>query len=632
METTKGFLLEQELETDQNIIVLTGRNGSGKTRLLESIQHQRSEVTINGSKAEGIGIRFLGLQSLQPNFGSHYNDAQYSNRVTSALNSYASMKSDLELPFNPRKSEIYGGMARENGLDHSSLYRMFHSIAKKLNKNVISLTQDDIISYFEEPISNILGSQNISLICNQYIKRKNNNLFNEWKSTEKGFDVDYLSDEEFINQFGEKPWVLLNRILESIFEGKFKFENPNEDSQSYDYQAKLLHSSDDSVVTLDSLSSGEKTLLWLAITLFNSSYYDSDVVSSPKLLLIDEPDAYLHPKMVDKMYQVFNSYTKNYDAKVILSTHSPTTVALAPEDSLFIVDNNTATAVSKDQAISELLDGISQIAISPENRRQVFVESINDVDIYDAIYRKMSSSSKLLDNKISLSFVSSGPKMPEQQIIDKAKSILKIADENLLKQFIESINGVGSCSQVYGQVESLTNKGNSFVRGIVDYDKKNNPKENVTVLGKGSFYSIENIILDPICILLLLHLDKPDVFKMTDICNEDIHWTEWLERKDLLQVSLNNFIYKVLNIENSKDAELVYASSLSLQTDSKYLMHQGHSLEREVINAYPRLKAFKKQGKEGALKLDIVLKSMINYTNGKFIPKAFEDTFADVQK
>ncbi len=240
--------------------------------------------------------------------------------------------------------------------------------------------------------------------------------------------------------------------------------------------------------------------------------------------------------------------------------------------------------------------------------------------------------SDCLDSKISLNFVSSGPKMPEQQLKVKVKQILKISEEELLNEFVKSINGVGNCVQVIGQVEALDQKDNETVRGIIDWDLKNKPIKYVSILAQDYAYSIENITLDPICILLLLHTSNPAKLTMDMICGSNIHWSDWLKDDKLLQESIDRFVYNVLDKKNYKDAKLSYISGKELLTDSGYLKMDGHSLEKLVKERYPELKRYSRTGKEGELKYSIVNISMINLTNGDFIPRVFEYVLSSVQK
>lgn len=627
----KGFLLKEPAVLNGNILVLTGRNGSGKTRLIESLQNQCSMISIGDEIVNTKDVRLVEQSSLNPSLGSNYNDAQFQTKITGSLQLYDRIKNDLNSPYDQNKSQQYNRM-RDSGLDYESLFKLCMSISKTVNKSASELTHDDIILNFEEPLKNVLGMQNISTIFNQYIKRLNKNKYNEWLRTVKGEDVQYWSEEEFFNRFGERPWTIVNKILEDTFDGKFQFIIPDEKSQSYTYQTQLIQTDNHLLVSVEHLSSGEKTLLWLALTLFNSQYYDAEIAHAPKILLIDEPDAFLHPKMVLKMYQALESFKCNFNSIVLISTHSPTTVALAPSNEVFLVENDSISAVEKDSAIAQLLDGVTQISLNPKNRRQVFVESQYDADVYQAIYSKLVHKSNTIDPKISLSFVSSGPKMPKQQLIDKAKQVFDIKDEAILSEFVESINGIGNCVQVIGQVESLVENENNSVRGIIDWDRKNHPSRNVSVLAKDYAYSIENVTLDPVCILLLLHIEKPDIFTMVDVCGSDIHWSDWLKDLDILQESIDDYILCVLGRANKRDSSLRYISGIELFTDSEYLTKNGHDLERLVKEKYPGLNAFCKKGKDGELKYSIVNKSMLNLTKGDFIPSVFEKVLSEVQK
>lgn len=627
----KGFQLQIPVILEGSILVLTGKNGSGKTRLLESMKNRFTAVHLNNLLIESRDITLVPHSSLNPQFGASYNDGQYQNKVTVTLQLYDRIKGHLEHSYNPKNNQHYN-RGSEGGLDYESLFKLCLSIAKKTGKPASKLAHEDIIFHFEEPSRNVLGIQSVSTIVNQYIKRRHKNEFNEWRSIKKGDNVQFFSDEEFLQQFGDKPWVLINRILEDTFDGKFQFCTPDEDSQSYMYQAQLLQGQEKTSVALDHLSSGEKTLLWLALTLFNSQYYEFETAHTPKILLLDEPDAFLHPKMVLKMYKALESFNRNFNSLVIITTHSPTTVALAPNESVYLVEGNSITKIEKDCAISELLDGVTQISLNPKNRRQVYVESQYDVDVYQSIYSKLAHDSSLIDSKISLSFVSSGPKMPRQQLIDKMKQVLGVTDENKQNEFVESLNGIGNCVQVVGQVEALVENENDTVRGIIDWDLKNIATAGVSVLAKDYAYSIENVTLDPICILLLLHIDKAHYFTMSDICGSGINWTEWLQDENLLQESIDRYIFKVLERDSKRDSILSYVSGVNLLTDSEYLKMNGHDLEKLVIKKYPELNTYCRKGKDGELKSSIVNKSMVNLTNGKFIPRVYEQVFADVQK
>ncbi|MEW5215250.1 ATP-binding protein [Escherichia coli] len=630
-ESHNGFLLDTPFTFNGSIVVLTGKNGSGKTRLLESIKNNKSIIYLNGDEKPFDDIGLISANDLRISIENIHNEVFYNQQQADFIQAFDIVKNTLDSP------EDYSFACSSSIIEHSSvdtrsLYNICHFASKNLNKPTSELTHDDIILHFEPSPEKFHGLQNISIISNRYIKRKNQNDYNKWMARERNTSSGYYIEPQFIKVFGEKPWILVNEILDEIFLGKFKINIPDENSLNYNYHANLMLSKDETVISTSQLSSGEKTLLWLTSMLFTCQYHKISSTNS-RIILLDEPDVYLHPKMVLQMYNIFKYYTSKFDAAIIITTHSPTSVALAPEDNVYHVNNNSIAQINKDRAISDLLDGVTQISLNPENRRQVFVESQYDVNVYQRLYSRLVHRSKIIDPMISISFISAGSKVPKERLIGKAKQILKVHDESLLEEFVSLVNGVGNCDQVIAQVEALVTENENYtVRGIIDWDKENNPSEHIKVFAHEYAYSIENITLDPICILLLIHTRNPLSRTMMDICGKDIYWSEWLKNKELLQESVDRFILNIFNRPNNKNAKLKYMSQLELETDLEYLTMQGHALEKIVMKCYCELGELRTNGKDGALKVAIVEKSMINLTNGDFIPQAYEKIIAEVQR
>ncbi len=84
---------------------------------------------------------------------------------------------------------------------------------------------------------------------------------------------------------------------------------------------------------------------------------------------------------------------------------------MCPDDSIYTMDASRPGLVksSKANALNMLTVGVPTLAISYDGRRQVFVESPSDANIYDLVY-------KLLKPKIpterSLEFVATGMRTP----------------------------------------------------------------------------------------------------------------------------------------------------------------------------------------------------------------------------
>lgn len=626
----KGFFLKEPALLKNKIIVLTGKNGSGKTRFLESLSELHASAFLNNETTRETNIRLINQDALHPSFGSNYSHTSQQETLRQTLELYDGIKSEMSNPLFLKNQ--YSMRYDNQGIGIERLYSLCQKISKSIEKEPSELTHSDIILHYPEAPIDILGSLNISEKINSYIKRSHENKKNEWLSRDQNQDVKYFTEEQFTLRFGKRPWEELNKVLNDTFDGKFTLKIPDEKSYTYNYQAELIQRDGTQVQNMH-LSSGEKTLLWIALTIFNTQYYnESDNKKPPRIILLDEPDAFLHPKMVVKMYNTLESVSKTFDSIILLTTHSPTSVALAPENSIYLVENDSIKEIEKDSAIADLLDGVTQISLNPKNHRQVFVESMYDAIVYNSIYTKIASRSDIIDPKITLSFISSGPKVPEQHLIDKVKSKLGTFNDDVLKDFVDSVNGAGDCVKVISQVETLQENENITVRGIIDWDLKNKTTDFIKVLASGYAYSIENITLDPICLLLLMHVDQPNSMTIKNICGEDIHWQEWLKNETLLQKSIDQFILTLFGKDNDKLAELCYMSGIKLKTDSSYLKMRGHDLESIIKEKYKPLKSFSRKGGDGELKCAIVNKAMINLTNCDFVPVQFEEIFSEIQK
>jgi ABC-type branched-subunit amino acid transport system ATPase component len=626
-----GFHFEGNLKIDNEVSIFIGKNGAGKSRFFQCIKSGTAKIELDGSLLEpGSEVTFLTHTELMPQFTTQHDQNGYDAKLINIIKSYNQHKDLLSKPYNPNYDANILMRRTHFQETYSDLHKSMSLISKKTGKNIAELSDEDIMLHYERSPSVSLGNYDIATLFNQYVKKWHINEFNQWRKY-KGKNVPSYSDDEFTAKFGPPPWVALNEILKSVFDGKFYFSCPNMESITFDHQTYLLDYSGKSIPT-ENLSTGEKTLLWLALSLFNTQYHNSDLVPSPKLLLLDEPDAYLHPKMVEKMYAMLQEFHNKFKTWSMFITHSPTTAALAPADSIYAVSPNKIEKIDKDSAIAELLEGVPQISIDPAKRRQVFVESYYDSQIFQELFNYLKNRSKKINPKISLTFVSSGGKVPSEYISQKVKQIFGIKDDEKINEFLLAVNGGGSCSQVYGIVESLNSVGPRFARGLVDWDSKNNHTEDVRVFAKGYAYAIENVFLDPISILFLAHFLDPISYSMIKFCNRDITPKEWMQSEELLQKSLDHYIETIIGKTNSKNSKIMYRSGIEVLTDTEYLQMNGHDLERIIYEKIPKLKTIARPQRDGDLKYAIVTKSMIAASSGDLIPLFIESELAKLQE
>ncbi len=354
----------------------------------------------------------------------------------------------------------------------------------------------------------------------------------------------------------------------------YHINSPANSHRDAPFQLKLVNNQSDIEIEFADLSSGEKVLMSLTLALYNANF-DIDF---PEVLLMDEPDASLHPSMSKQFLDVIQKiFVNEKQMKVVITTHSPSTVALSPEQSIFVV-NKTGTRiekVGKDKALRILTSGVPSFSINYENRRQVFVESKYDVDFYEKVYEKLRGK---LEDEISLNFISSG------------------------------VEGSGSCSQVKEIVNKLRNFGNKSVFGIIDWDSANKASEYIKVVGEGKRYSIENYIFNPVLISALL-------FRERIISRQDLGLKNNESYADFKNLSVSelqfvaDFLITKLEetlspIDTIKETSR-YINGIELSLPRWYLIHQVHNLETHLKNTFPQLKRF---AKEGDLKKEVISK------------------------
>ncbi len=184
-------------------------------------------------------------------------------------------------------------------------------------------------------------------------------------------------DEIAIKQLEEdSPWQFLNTMFNE-FDLKHSVSFPKFtagellSSQAQSFQVKLSVNSEE--FDFEDLSSGEKVLCSLAITM----YQDRRTIF-PELLLLDEVDATLHPSMIKHLLDVIQNVFVRNNCKVILASHSPTTIALSPEQALFEVQEGN---------VNKKIQRISQIdAIELLSEKIMTLEK--GIKIFDSIFKK----------------------------------------------------------------------------------------------------------------------------------------------------------------------------------------------------------------------------------------------------
>ena len=230
------------------------------------------------------------------------------------------------------------------------------------------VTREDILwaSHFE---GNTIGNQ-LSQVFARYKVEQYVWAHTESEKGEK--TVNYLMSE--YRNVHRTPWEILRESLDQMREASddpelfnFEFSDPENDELSFgNYLQYLFSTQFTNRTTGDSysvteLSSGEKIMVCLSLSAFNREIGQCQ----PGLILLDELDAVLHPSMISALIAGLKSQFVNKGTRVIMATHSVTTVSLLDEGEIFRMSRSRSRVdvrkVTKADAVDDLSEGLATI-------------------------------------------------------------------------------------------------------------------------------------------------------------------------------------------------------------------------------------------------------------------------------
>ena len=325
----------------------------------------------------------------------------------------------------------------------------------------------------------------------------------------------------------------------------------------------------------------------------------------PKLFLLDEPDAHLHPSMTRHFLNVIKEVlVDRYGVRTIISTHSPSTVALSPESSLFEMSSTPpriSPASSKAHSIGLLTSGL--IIVTPSSRF-VLVEDEADVAFYNAVRDILTDY---------------GPSKDRCALAPSPSLVFLPASRG------RGQGKVGGGSTMVTQwVEKFDSPPLSeLIRGVIDRDADAVGTARVHTLGR---YSIENYMLDPLVVYaLLVEEGRAPALADVKVTQGDQHQLRLMSAVQLQSMvdcicSEVTAFLQDLRKEEVVRRQVELTSGLSLQYPSWLLDRRGHDLLPIFQQAF---------GGPGLIKPERLLKSL---RTCRLIPKELADVLGTVQR
>lgn len=576
--------------------ILTGKNGSGKSHLLEAMSNQQfSQIMVHGRTL--TNILHVGYNGLNPQVDERCESAQLIQNANYWWSQIQSIIQHYKTNFLGKQTflDIVGEYVVPHFGYEPIRNSVLRNVLRKSGKNFEEITEADLynnMSFAENNNGTLFFSQ-CAMIFKAYHIRWTKNKFNKFLLSEGNLDgLTFLSDEEFLKKNGPPPWELINEILARA-SLPYEFSNPNLGDAELAYTLKLVDKSTGTDISVNDLSSGEKVLMSLALAIYNTQ----EGGTRPELLLLDEPDAPLHPQYSKLLIEtVIETIVERAGVKVVMTTHSPATVAMAPDNSVYEISRDTKIPmmISNSRAVSILTQGIGFLRVSYEKRRQIFVESKYDViyfeKLFDALRRKHMYSYQPI--------------------------------------FMEPHSGTSNCTDVITIVDKLRLAGNDLAWGIVDFDGANKTKGAILVLGENKRYAIENYLLDPIYVVLSLIRYGKATYQEFGVST----WITYPDAAYLTQAEcqslIDNFILKI----GFKLDDLITVSlenGFQLDYPQAFLMHQGHSYETLIQELIPGLRAISKGQGDSGLKLGL---AEVIAEFPQFLPLEIGELFASMDE
>ena len=471
------FSIQQGFEWSSipSFAIITGVNGAGKTHLLNLLKSEEKEIT----NSENLPFELITTS----NWTTPLNIEGliiYKNQITQRL----AKKKELEE--NITQYQAYAQDKRvkivrtTDKIEVQQLKNKLESNINQIKRNKKELKNLFIYPYEQEliRITKITKKNNIEDISDTEIREFGNPFFNSL--TEISDFENFIKQEEQIrnNRFiklikenreneiallkkEERAHEKINRLFTKYGFSYYEMLDPFPTDNSRNGQI-IFQGGKGEQVQYNSLSSGEQMIVKFIIWSMARDIRGRQI----NTMLLDEPDAHLHPSMCKMMIEILHEITLpkeqgGSDIRVIITTHSPSTVALAPNESLYVLekDDNLDRVIrptSTEEAVNILSEGIFtynkainqfSMAITSEKDFLIFVEGKTDV-------KHLNQANKILGYNLSFEVIDMHDAGALANFI-KSTPAKFFNGKKLIALFDADPEGFGSLKSISGDTNSI---------------------------------------------------------------------------------------------------------------------------------------------------------------------------------
>jgi predicted ATPase len=460
IEGQHGSISNLEWQDVPPFAVMTGVNGAGKSQLLEVLAHSYGALQPRYSRLMGSQPPEIRARARIEGASFALGEVYHSYGEWPQLDGSGVSEQQIKDAIRALHSE------RQND-------RFWQTFADRLGRTVEDATTLSIEEFYEALTPNLLWGWQLPRIA-----RNLSFLFLAYRLFDRDAQARGVSPCVVRQRYGEPPWDLMNEILETsglpFRVNSPVLEHPTSLVYSPHYTVCLHDTERHQDVPFETLSSGEKVIMSTVFWRYGAEQLGRHY----RLLLLDEPDAHLHPSLTRRFLNVIQRvFVEERGVRVIMSTHSPSTVALTPAESLFEMRRTPPRirpARSKSHAVALLTDGFVTVH---EGMQIVLLEGKDDLPFYNLVWELLTESSTIsepgpLERSPSLTF-----------LYGQGRTIIELLIPQMRSHDLPNFHG------------------------IIDRDTSNTPADGVYVLSR---YGMENYLFDPMNVWVSLFLEHQE--------------------------------------------------------------------------------------------------------------------------
>ncbi|WP_420557400.1 AAA family ATPase [Roseovarius sp.] len=474
LQITGHYIPDVDWQNIPEFAVITGVNGAGKTQILSAIHSAATQRKNNFTVKSDLTVKpeQYGYVPWQQNLGNLRGASQ------------SEFDGNLEEFIDLCKR----GQIRGNDGEH---LRCFNYIREVLGVDPQKKPDDfykaeDFRDAYKDAwilLAESTQNQHISRLFLQY-ENNTDGLIRQYYNPTSGISIPKAQIEDTL---GKPPWDIINQLFQA-YGFKYRVTHPSPEERKFVVEFFRADNSE-TRINFSELSSGEQMIVTLILWSFSEK-----LGKLKKLLILDEPDAHLHPEMA-KMFKeiVCETLVNKFGIQVIMTSHSPTTLCWIDEENIFLMDPSTGLSpASKKDALEKLSAGL--VRVQPAFKI-VLVEDKDDELFHTDVYLQLAYSGRL-------------PKDPRLIF----RSVVTPADKGGGKSRV-----ISACEQ-WSQFSADTDLDNVLF-GLVDKDNDaaTDLPTSVACLDR---YCHENYLADPVLIFALLKEEKAQETKINEIANK----------------------------------------------------------------------------------------------------------------